>query len=40
MQEVVDHRKDIGHALTDVGHGIEDAAAVDVKRAKGLAKLL
>ena len=40
VQEIVDHRKAIGHALTDVGHGIEDAAALDLKGAKGLAKLL
>jgi hypothetical protein len=40
VQEVVDHRKAVGHALTDVGHGIEDAAGLDIKGAKGLAKLL
>jgi hypothetical protein len=40
VQEIVDHRKAIGHALTDVGHGIEDGAALDLKGAKGLAKLL
>ena len=40
VQEVVDHRKAVGHALTDVGHGIEDGAALDLKGAKALAKFL
>lgn len=40
VQEVVDHRKAIGHALTDAGAGIEDAAALDIKGAESLAKFV
>jgi hypothetical protein len=40
VQAVVDHRKAVGHALMDVGDGIEDAAGLDIKGAKSLAKLL
>lgn len=38
VQAVVDHPKAVGHALTDVGYGIEDAAGLELKGAEGLAK--
>jgi hypothetical protein len=38
VQAVVNHRKAVGHALTDVGHGVEDAAGWEVKHVEGLVK--
>jgi hypothetical protein len=40
VQEVVDHRKAIGQALTGVSHGIEDAAGLELKGAEALAKFV
>jgi hypothetical protein len=49
--QVDDHRQQVGHALTDighgtavtakaVGHGVEDAADWEAEHTKGLAKFL
>jgi hypothetical protein len=40
VQAVVDHRKAVGHALTDVGHGVEDVGEWEAKHAEGLAKFV
>jgi hypothetical protein len=40
VQEVVDHRKAIGRALTDVGDGAGAAVGVEIKGARSLAKFL